>query len=240
MTITSSTLTRSAAVAAGLAGLIFMGVQIGHPHLDVTSVGTTEWAVRNTAKAVFAALALAGITGMYLRQVKEMGVLGVIAYLLLSTGYLLIFSTAILAGYVLPSLAQTDPAFVNGVLSVAGGGKTTTDIGLIRHALTAEGITYLAGGLFFGIALYRARVLCRWGSLLLSAGAVFTLALSVLPDSVYRLLAYPNAIALIALGYSLWRAAAHESNLGTDDVAEDVIAGGQHGRPERSTVTREA
>ena len=51
MTIASSTLSRSAADAASLAGLIFMGVQIGHPHLDVTSVGTTEWAIRNTAKA---------------------------------------------------------------------------------------------------------------------------------------------------------------------------------------------
>jgi hypothetical protein len=40
---------------------------------------------------------------------------------------------------------------------------------------------------------------------LLAAGAVFTLALSVLPDSYYRLLAYPNAAALIVLGYSLWR-----------------------------------
>ena len=51
MTISPSTFSRSAAVAAGLAGLIFMGGQIGHPHLDVTSVGTTEWAIRNTAKA---------------------------------------------------------------------------------------------------------------------------------------------------------------------------------------------
>ena len=58
----------------------------------------------------------------------------------------------------------------------------------------------------FGIALYRGRVLARWGAVLLAAGAVFTLALSVLPDSYYRLLAYPNAAALIALGYSLWRA----------------------------------
>jgi hypothetical protein len=222
MTITSSTLSRSAAVAAGLAGLIFMGVQIGHPHLDVTSVDTTEWAIRNTAKAIFAALALAGITGMYLRQVKEMGVLGVIAYVLLGTGYLLICSTAIVAGYVLPSLAQTDPAFVNGVLAVAGGGKTTDDIGLLQHALAAEGITYLAGGLLFGIALYRAHILSRWGALLLSAGAVFTLALSVLPDSLYRLLAYPNAIALIALGYSLWHAAEHHCNVAAPGSATQI------------------
>jgi hypothetical protein len=205
MTITPGTLSRSAAVAAVLAGLIFIGVQIGHPHLDVTSVGSTEWVVRNTAKMVFAALALAGITGLYLRQVKEMGVLGLIAYLLLSAGYLLIFGTGLVAGYVLPSLAETDPDYVNGVLTAAAGGTATTDIGLIESLLVVEGITFLVGGLLFGIALFRARVLTRWGAVLLAAGAVCTLALPVLPDSLYRLLAYPNAIALTALGYSLWR-----------------------------------
>jgi hypothetical protein len=33
-----------------------------------------------------------------------------------------------------------------------------------------------------------------------------------LPEEFYRLLAYPNAIALIALGYSLWRAAEHPAS----------------------------
>src|SRR3954453_4348914 len=107
MTITPGTLSRTAAAAAILAGLTFMAVQIGHPHLDVTSVDTTEWVVRNTAKMAFAALALTGITGIYLRQLKEMGVLGLIAYVLLSTGYLLIISTAFLAGWCLSSLAET-------------------------------------------------------------------------------------------------------------------------------------
>ena len=205
MTITPGTLSRTAAAAAILAGLTFMAVQIGHPHLDVTSVDATEWVVRNTAKMAFAALALTGITGMYLRHVKEMGVLGLIAYVLLSTGYLLIISTAFLAGWALPSLAETDPDYVNGVLAAAAGGTASTDIGLMQHALASEGLTYLAGGLLFGVALFRARVLCRWGAALLAVGALFTVSLSVLPEDFYRLLAYPNAIALIALGYSLWR-----------------------------------
>ncbi len=80
MTITPTTLTRLAAVAAVSAGIIFIGVQIGHPHSDVTSVTTTEWAVRNSLKVLMAALALVGITGMYLRQVKETGVLGLVGY----------------------------------------------------------------------------------------------------------------------------------------------------------------
>jgi hypothetical protein len=40
---------------------------------------------------------------------------------------------------------------------------------------------------------------------LLAVGAVLSVALPVLSDSAYRLLAYPHAVALIGLGYSLWR-----------------------------------
>ena len=218
MTITPGMLSRTSAAAAILAGLTFIAVQIGHPHLDVTSVDTTEWVVRNTAKMAFAALALAGITGMYLHQVRQMGVLGLVAYVLLSTGYLLIVGTAFVAGWVLPSLAESDPDYVNGVLTAAAGGTANSDIGLMQYALAAEGIAYLAGGLLFGIALFRARILTRWGSALLSVGAVFTVSLSVLPESFYRLLAYPNAIALIALGYSLWRAGEHPSSTPAPDA----------------------
>ena len=58
---------------------------------------------------------------------------------------------------------------------------------------------YLAGGLLFGIALYRARVLARWAAALLAVGGIVTAALSVMPDALYRLLAFPNGIAMIAL-----------------------------------------
>ena len=37
MTITPTTLTRSAGLSAVAAGLIFIGVQIGHPHLDAAA-----------------------------------------------------------------------------------------------------------------------------------------------------------------------------------------------------------
>jgi hypothetical protein len=65
MTITSTTLVRAAGVAAVAAGLIFIGVQINHPHAEVANVTSTEWAVRNSLKILMGALALAGITGMY-------------------------------------------------------------------------------------------------------------------------------------------------------------------------------
>jgi hypothetical protein len=204
MTITPATLSRAAGAAAVVAGLIFIGVQINHPHSDVTSVTTTEWAVRNSLKVLMGALALAGITGMYLRQVKQIGLLGLVGYLLFGAGYLTIIGVAFVSAYVLPSIAATDPGYVNDVLAAATNGSATGDIGLMQSALNVSGITFLAGGLVFGIALYRARVLARWAAALLAVASVLTASLAVLPDAFYRFLAFPNSIAMIGLGYSLW------------------------------------
>ncbi len=113
-------------------------------------------------------------------------------------------SLAFVSAYVLPAIAETDPSYVNDVLAAATNGSATGDIGLMQSALDVSGIGYLAGGLVFGVALYRARVLARWASALLAVASVLTVTLAVLPDAFYRLLAYPNAIAMIGLGYSLW------------------------------------
>jgi hypothetical protein len=207
MTITPTTLTRAAGVAAVLAGLIFIGVQINHPHSDVTNVTTTEWAVRNSLKVLMAALALAGITGMYLRQVRQSGVLGLLGYLLFSTGYLLIMSSAYVAAYVLPSLADANPGYVNDVLAAGTNGTAQGDIGLLQTVFQVQGIAFIGGSLIFGIALFRARVLARWAAALLAIGGLVTVALAVMPDAFYRFLAFPNGIAMVALGYSLWRSA---------------------------------
>jgi hypothetical protein len=207
MTITPTTLIRAAGIAAIVAGLIFIGVQINHPHADVSNVTTTEWAVRNSLKILMAALALAGITGMYLRQVRQMGVLGLLGYLVFCTGYLLIMSTTVVSAYVLPSLADTNPDYVSDVLAAATNGTAQGDIGLLQTVLQVQGIGYIGGSLIFGIALFRANVLARWAAALLAVGGLVTVLLSIMPDAFYRFLAFPNAIAMIALGYSLWRTA---------------------------------
>ena len=62
MTITPTTLFRASGVAASIAGLIFVGVQINHPHMDVTSITTTDVITRNLLKLLMASMALAGLT----------------------------------------------------------------------------------------------------------------------------------------------------------------------------------
>lgn len=207
MTITSTTLTKAAGAAAVAAGLAFIGVQVGHPHMDATSIGTSEMGIRTTVKILMAMLAVVGLTGMYLRQVTKTGVLGLVGYVVLSAGYLVIMATTLTAGYALPTIADTNPDYVNDVIEASTGGSATGDIGLLGTALQVQGVLYLAGGLLFGIALFRARVLARWAAALLAVGGLASIALSQMPDAFYRMLAVPNAIAMIGLGYSLWSVA---------------------------------
>lgn len=205
MTIEPQTLTRGAGAAAVAAGVIFVGVQIGHPHLDADSITTTEMTVRGSLKVLMAVLTLVGITGMYLSQVRRNGVLGLVGYLVYAAGFLLITATSLVSAYVLPAIADTDRDYVSSVLEAASNGTADSDIGALEIILQAQGFGYLVGGLLFGIALYRAGVLTRWACVLLAASGVVSAALTVLPDAFYRLLAYPNGIAMVVLGYSLWR-----------------------------------
>jgi len=205
MTITTTRLTRAAGICAAMAGLIFIVVQIKHPPMNVTSVTTTQWVVRSTAKVVMAALALAGITGMYFRQVRQTRVLGLVGYLLFGAGYLAILSTEVIAACVLPALAHTSPGYVNNLVVAAAGGTPAGNIGGMQALFDLSGVTYMVGGLLFGIALFRARVLARWAAALLAVGTAATVALAVLPESFNRPFAVPTGVALIGLGISLWR-----------------------------------
>ena len=208
MTITPDLLTRWAGLAAAAAGAIFIGVQIDHPQLNAVTIQTTEMAVRDTLKVMMAALALAGITGMYLNQIRKHGLLGLIGYVVFAVGYLGIMCVAFTAAYVLPEVASSSTGFVNdAIYANTARGTVKGDIGAFGPVLKVLGFAYLVGSLLFGIALYRARVLPRWASALLAVAGLATAGLALTPDAVYRFLAFPNGIAMIALGYSLWRVA---------------------------------
>jgi hypothetical protein len=205
MNVTTTGLTKAAGLAAAAAGAIFIAVQINHPGMDAFVTETNQWVVRCIAKVFMCALALAGITGIYLRQVRQMRVLGLIGYLLFSVGYLLILCTVMMAAAFLPALTHTAPQFVNDVVAANEGGTPTGSIGHLQVLFNITGATYMLGGLVFGIALFRARVLARWAAVLLAASTVGTAALAVLPASFNRPMAVPEGVALIGLGISLWR-----------------------------------
>lgn len=202
---TTRRLTAAAGLCAAAAGAIFIGVQIGHPPVDVEHITTTEMTIRETAKAAMSLLAIAGLTGMLIRCRHQMGRVGRAGYVLVTIGYLAMFAVQCIAGWVLPTMADTNPAFVQDVLDAAMGGSAKGDIGAYPVLFTVAGIGYSIGGLLFGISLFRARILSRWAAALFAYGTVSALALAVLPDSLSRPFAIPTGVALIGLGISLWR-----------------------------------
>ena len=205
MTVTTTGLTKAAGIAAAVAGSIFIAVQIGHPAFDTYLTDTHQWVVRCSAKAVMTVLALVGFTGIYLRQVRQMRVLGLIGYLVFGLGYLMMFATEVMAVAFLSALTDKAPAFAKNVVIASGGGHPTGDIGHLQTFFNLTGACYMLGGLVFGIALFRAGVLARWAAALLAISTVATATLAFLPSGFDRPMAVPEGVALIGLGISLWR-----------------------------------
>lgn len=210
MSITTTTLSRAAGLAAIAAGLLFITVQINHPTVDLALVSTPEWVVRQSMKVTMAVCALIGITGMYLTQVRKTGVLGLVGYLVFGAGYLGMLCLEVAGLVILPVIAHTAPSYVSDVLAVATNGAVNGDVGLLQALNLVVAVGYLAGGLLFGIALVRAGVLARWSAILLAVATTITAAIPLVPIN-QRFFAVPTGVALIGLGYSLWRQ--HRSQL---------------------------
>jgi hypothetical protein len=205
MTITTTQLARAAGLGAVVAGALFIGVQINHPPLDLALVASPEWAVRQSLKIVMAVLSLAGITAMYLTQVKRNGLVGLIGYLIFGAGYLAMLTIEVAALVVLPAIASTSPGYVSDVLAGAMGRPAVGSVGLMVQLSLVSGLGYMVGGLVFGVALVRAGVLSRWASVLLAVATTVTMAIPLLPMINQRLFAVPTGLAMMGLGYSLWR-----------------------------------
>ncbi len=205
MKITSNRLTATAGLCAATAGAIFIGVQVNHPPADVAHLVSTEMAIRMTAKVLFCALALVGLAGIFVRDRHQLGRLGRVGYSLLSVGFLAMLVQECVIGYYLPTVAHSEPVYVQHVLNGAMAHGESSGIGAMQGLFLIAGMGYAVGGLLFGIALFRAGVLPRWASVLLAYGTTSALALAALPESFSRPFAVPTGVALIALGLSLWR-----------------------------------
>src|SRR6266516_6522891 len=120
MTITTAKLTRAAGISAAAAGAIFVAVQIKHPAWTVQAfTDSLNWQIRGIAKLVMSGLAIAGLTGMYLHQRRQVGKLGLVGYLVFVAGYLFMASVEAIAVFVLPGQAHSRPGYVNDVLRAA-------------------------------------------------------------------------------------------------------------------------
>jgi len=209
MKITPSKLIRWTGVAAIVAGLIFAGYQPIQPPEVLSSVTTSAWAIITPLKTAMCLLFLLGWTGLYARQVKKAGWLGLAGYLLLSFCWALQFAFIFASAFILPLLATTAPTFVDSLLRSASGTVSSVNLGALPMLYTLVGIGYILGGLLFGIATLRAGILSRWAAGLLIVASVLPLAFVLhsvavlIPPNIQHLAAMPLGIAVAWLGYSL-------------------------------------
>jgi len=224
MSLTTTSLTRAAGLCAVAGGLLFIAVQINHPPVNLALVTTPEWAIRETMKISMAVLTLIGIAGMYLSQVRKNGWVGLLGYLILSAGFLMMLTVEVAGLVVMPAIAGSAPGYVSSVLAVANNGTGTQDVGLMAPLNLLVGLGSMGGGLVFGIGLFRAKVLTRWGSLFLAVATPLSAFIPLLPQINQRLFAVPTGLALIVLGVSLWRQSRSRAAITTQTTASLVTA----------------
>jgi hypothetical protein len=196
---------RAAGVAAVVAGLVFVLLQFIHPDETIPNVTTSTWKSVHVLTMAMAVLALVGILGIYLRQVRETGPLGLVGVVLYGCGFFIIFGFSFVEAAVLPQLADTDPRYVADVMALTATGEAAGEVGGLAVANVGSAVTYLLGGVLFGVALWRGRILWRWAAALLVIGALSTVLIRVLPESLDRLVAIPVGVAWAGLGVSLWQ-----------------------------------
>jgi hypothetical protein len=178
-----------------------------HP-LDVfSSVTTARWAIVHYLSIVMDILAMLGITGLYARQVEKSGWLGLAGYLLFSGFWAFSVALHFIEAFISPVVANVAPKFVEGLLGMVAGHASEINLGALPtvYGLLIGVVGYVLGGLLFGIATFRARVLSRWAGGLLAIGTLLPVLLSsVVHHPFDRLFAVPVGLALIWLGYSLF------------------------------------
>src|SRR4051794_36121599 len=76
MKITGSNLIRWAGLSAILAGICYVVVGLFHPPNIASSVTTPEWSIVHTVAVAMSFFALLGLTGIYARQAKKAGWVG--------------------------------------------------------------------------------------------------------------------------------------------------------------------
>lgn len=205
MSITTTSLTRGAAIALAAAGVIFILIQPLHPHEDVASITTSTWVVVHILSLSMAVLGLAGITGVYLSQVKRSGILGLLGYLVFSLFFITQAAVNFAEAFILPLSAAGSPKLTEDVASLfVTGYVLQTDVGPLAIVGALGAVLYLGGGILFAVGVLRGRVLPRWTGVLLIVSALASLSAAILPHHLARYAAVPMGIALVALGVTLF------------------------------------
>lgn len=204
MKITVEGLIRWSGPAAVVAGLSYALVGVFHPPNVLASVATPTWLVVHILAMATSIFGLLGLTGIYARQAEKSGWVGLGGYLLLTLWLTLVLGFTFVEVFILPPLTTAAPTFVEAWLGMFNGTASEINLAGLSTVWTITGPLYILGGILFGIATFRARLLPRWAGVLLGVGTAMGPLAALLPLDLQPKIAVPAGLALAWLGYALW------------------------------------
>jgi hypothetical protein len=171
---------------------------------NFSSVTTIRWAFVHALATAMCFLFLPGLMGIYARQVKEAGWLGLAGFLLYSLSWVLTALFTFAEVFILPLLATKAPTLAEGFLGIFTSSAGDPIFGVLAALWKLTGLLYMLGGALFGFATFRAGILPRWAAILLTLGSALAPVAALLPPEHEPKVALPVGLALAWLGYALW------------------------------------
>jgi len=163
------------------------------------------WTIVHVLSFAEAVLVMIGLAGIYLRQVREFRVLGLIAYAMFGFFFILQAALNFAEAFIAPLIAVDAPQLAVDIVGLFGRYPAVNDLGPLAALPQVGAVLYVGGALLFGVSIIRARVLSRGAGILLIVAAVITpVAGALLPHALERMAAIPMGLGIIWLGLSLW------------------------------------
>lgn len=189
---------------SGLSGVIgailyVLGWWIHPPTESVSVILGSSWVPAHGLTAIGCAFLLLCLTGIYLKKHERVGVLGLVGFILTFAGLMNFFGINMVAAIVEPAIAMK----LGQNVETAAAGPLLTAFFLWTI------ISYVVGGILFGVTSLRSMLFPKLATLLLIIGAAPLIAFLVedvtVPFIVYRLAATMFAVGFGWLGYHLMR-----------------------------------
>ena len=142
--------------------------------------------------------ALLFAVGLYLRQRRESGVFGGVAFIVLFMGLATVVSLDYIGAFIAPYLPS---GMMDQILEGPTGAVAAT-----------SGLTFILGEILFGISVIRAKVFSRIASILFMVGMFFVPLGSVFPESAVVIGSIVAGVGLIWWSAELYKLAGNTSS----------------------------
>ena len=160
-------------------------------------VNDSQWFMFNLCAFMLTVLTPLTMLGIYAKQIERVGKLGLIGFLLVYLGGMLYVGVQFDEAFTWPILAKHAP----GLLDIKGSMFTDPAFSL---AYMLMAILFIPGLIIICIVTVRAKVLPKWGAVLLAVGGPFAYGGIMVPQILRASGAVLGAIGFIWLGIAIF------------------------------------